>query len=329
MAESEFTIVYDGPAIAQGRIPIRDLAPSLLALGELFSEANSIVNPPGAQVAVDVRALGGGSFDVHIVLTTLGNWAEFFGGDEVDALANFQSIVIGGGGITGGIFWFIKRTRRRKILNEEPLNTDTVRLTLDDGTVFEAPAKTLGLFKRLSIRRSVRNVLTPLDNEGVERVEFRTETETTVTVERDEIEIFEPSEGPDELITDLRTPGMALTIENLPLTHPDASWRFSDGDRTFTAAMEDTDFAERVANREERFVSGDLLLATVRQRQYRQPSGRLRNEWSILDVQRHESPVAERVEQPPLIPPTTRPEAPTRELPSAPPPDPDTTDDQP
>ena len=45
MAEIEFHIAYDGPALVDGRMDVRDLAPALIALGELFQEANGMINP--------------------------------------------------------------------------------------------------------------------------------------------------------------------------------------------------------------------------------------------------------------------------------------------
>lgn len=78
MAESAFTVTYDGPALATGRIPVRDLAPALLALGELFLDASSLVNPDREPVPaqpelieVDVPESVGRYHQVRLLLTPL------------------------------------------------------------------------------------------------------------------------------------------------------------------------------------------------------------------------------------------------------------------
>ncbi|HVA89550.1 MAG TPA: hypothetical protein VNL71_06880, partial [Chloroflexota bacterium] len=49
-------------------MPVAELAPSLLALGQIFHEANGLVNPAGPKVSLEVRAHEGGSFEVALAL---------------------------------------------------------------------------------------------------------------------------------------------------------------------------------------------------------------------------------------------------------------------
>src|SRR5688572_13132490 len=62
-------VAYDGPALADGSMDVRDLAPALLALGELLQSANRVLNEDKATLAVKVQAdFKTGSFDIGIGL---------------------------------------------------------------------------------------------------------------------------------------------------------------------------------------------------------------------------------------------------------------------
>ena len=44
MKEEKFSIKYEGSALANHEMNVKDLAPALLAAGELFEEINAILN---------------------------------------------------------------------------------------------------------------------------------------------------------------------------------------------------------------------------------------------------------------------------------------------
>ena len=56
MAEVDFAVEYDGPALQAGRMPVRDLAPALLALGEIFTDASRVFYPEREPVALNIEA---------------------------------------------------------------------------------------------------------------------------------------------------------------------------------------------------------------------------------------------------------------------------------
>src|SRR6266568_6643178 len=113
-AESEFTVVYDGDALRDGSIDVRDLAPALLGLGDLVGETNREVT--GGQVAVVLRVRSEferGSFHVNFDIEQLHDrFVQIFSGPDATAWSTFLTLL----GISGvfGLFQLVKRAKGRK-----------------------------------------------------------------------------------------------------------------------------------------------------------------------------------------------------------------------
>lgn len=99
MAETSFEVRYDGEALRDGRMPVRELAPALLALSQLFSEASQLLYPSNEPVALEIQATREGSFIVDLVLHAVGSsWDQLShmdAGEDATALVLFKEFVIG------------------------------------------------------------------------------------------------------------------------------------------------------------------------------------------------------------------------------------------
>jgi hypothetical protein len=281
MVQSAFGVRYDGPGVEDGRMPVRDLAPALLALGELFAEASVVLYPDREPVALDIRATERGSFVVDLIVQS--NWDQFiniFGSQAADAIAHFQELIVGG----VGLFAFIKNLRNRQVTKSEGSNLPGhVRLTLEDGTTLEVPTEVVALHGRLAVRKRVREVITPLDRPGVDRVGFEIDREVTVEIESGDLPAFEPPESTDESLGEYETE-MVVSIASVAFT--DNKWRLRDGTSTFYAAMEDGDFQARM-DAGEAFRKGDMLRCRMRVEQYRNEDGQLRDDHVVTHVVEH------------------------------------------
>lgn len=284
VAETEFSVIYDGDLVREHSIPVRDLAPALLALGELFSEANRIIHPLGVDVRLEVKATDTGSFDLHLILKTIEDAERFLSGDVGTSLANLTTIVIGP---TTSILALIAWLRRRKRGSEEPSDDpNTVRFVTEDGDSLEVPRDVAALYDSLEVRKLAREAIIPIERDGIDTVEFK-RAETTIRLTKDDAASFEveAGEAETETLQATNTGEYELRIENVPLESPDAAWRFNDGDRSFRATMLDEGFVRGIENRTETFASGDILRAVLRHRQYRSSaSNRRRNEYAVLEV---------------------------------------------
>ena len=56
MSSTSFQVVYDGPALAGSTINVRDLAPALLAFGDVIEQANMTLNNGQTSISLRVNA---------------------------------------------------------------------------------------------------------------------------------------------------------------------------------------------------------------------------------------------------------------------------------
>jgi hypothetical protein len=282
MAEAAFGVKYEGPALADGRMAVRDLAPALLALGDLFAEASTIAYPDRPPVALNIKATEDGSFLVHLILEAGDAWdrlVDIFGSDSATAVANLLAFIAGG----KGVLWLIKTIGRRRIVGREEVTPGVIRITLNDGTTIEVPAQVFALYGALEVRRQAREVIEPLNREGVERVQFRAEEVTLVSIDRDDVPSYDVPEVEDVPLQELDVE-MVVSIVSVVFTEGN-KWRFSDGTNTFYAAIEDKGFVERVEHGEP-FRKGDMLRSRVHITQSQRGDG-LHSEYRVLEVLEH------------------------------------------
>lgn len=268
MAEAAFGVTYDGPALADGRMPVRDLAPALLALGEIFAEASALSYPDKEPVALNFQATAEGSFEVHLILEATGVWnqvVDLLNTDGADALSNLMQIV--GGGY--GLFAFIRAITRRLIKKQEEVSPGRIRVTLEDGATLEVAAEVLALYRNSNARSQARQVVEPLKRAGVDELKLEAaEGDVQVNVSAAEVREFEPVEEAEVPLLEREGP-MILAIASVAFIEGN-KWRFSDGDRTFYATLEDEGFLRRVEAGAEAFRNGDFLKCQMRIVQYRQ-----------------------------------------------------------
>jgi len=298
MAETSFGVKYEGPALTDGRMAVRDLAPALLALGELFTEASTMLYPDRPPVALDIHATRRGSFDVDLILKAAeGAWdaAELFGSDGLSALVNLKEIILGGSGAVS-LVEFIKWLRGRRIesveeapTEKEELEPGEVRVTVEDGkTSIEVPHEVLRLHKSISVRSNAKEVVRPLEREGVDRFKATADAEVTVTVGKEDLPAFNAIEPPGEE-EELQDTERDTTVQIVAIAwNEDNKWRFSEGgaDASFYARIEDPAFWDGIDKGAEAFRKGDLLKCSLRTVQ-RKVDERLEVEYQIVKVYDH------------------------------------------
>lgn len=309
MSTATFRVVYDGPALAEHTMDVRELAPALLAIAEALEEANRILNGDRAQVRVQVHgSFKTGSFGIDLDVT------QAFIAQALDFLANDRRVVgslnllalLGFVGATGtctykGVLALLKWLRGRTVRKVEIDDDRGVAKVITDDEAMEVEVAAIELFRSYKIRESIeRAIKVPLEREGVETVAFVYEEHVVEVVEKYERHAFTPPPDQKTQINEMELTA-PLQLVSVPL-RDGYKWRVDDGNGSFTATVLDERFVQRIHKSEIAFAAGDILFARLRRRQFLE-GAELRNENEIVEVLKHESAY----KQIPL--PITRPDA--------------------
>ena len=115
MSHADIALVYEGPAVESGLMDVRDLAPALLAFGNLVEATNRIVNGENATAKVQVKTVGAGSFAIGLDVTVAFVQAvrDFLSGPDATAAANLIAILTGSSVVGVGAITLVKRLQGR------------------------------------------------------------------------------------------------------------------------------------------------------------------------------------------------------------------------
>lgn len=301
MSKASFNVLYDGPALANSEMDVRELAPALLALGTLLEEANSVINDGRAQVSVQVKATfktGCFGIELEVIQSLLQQAHSLFSHDSVSSakellewLGLIQDNVGNVAAGVGGLLLLIKKIRGRRINQVVLLDNGKVRVVMDDGAI-ETEEKILKLYRQFRVRQALEGVLKPLESEGIDTfaVTNLKQTERFIEITRAERPYFKTPEPESELLADNE---FEVNLQIVSISFQDGNkWRFNDGASVFYADMLDEAFASQVAASAASFTKGDILKAKVRRVQ--SVSGEaFKTEYTVLKVLEHRKAAAQ------------------------------------
>ncbi|MDD5437682.1 MAG: hypothetical protein PHC70_00870 [Patescibacteria group bacterium] len=293
---ASFKISYDGPALADHEMNVKDFAPALLALGELLEEANGILNGKDVKLAVNIRATEQGSIEalltaVQSVSSTVGQMTSLFSGDQVSAVVNAKELLeiigigIGMGG-SGGVIGILKWLKGRQVKNVVELEDDKFKLELEGGEVRLVSKKEIRLFTWLNIRKNIEAIIhVPLQKTGIEKVSLISDSGMQ-SVEKSETDYFIAP------IVEREKMGDSIMKINLQIVNisfqEGGKWRFSDGNSMFFADITDKGFMEKIQKNEEVFARDDILFVDLKIKQYLE-NGLIKTEHEIVKILEHKS----------------------------------------
>lgn len=312
-SEATIRISYDGEALEAGTMDVRDLAPALLALSDLFDEADKVLNGPNPDRVIQLRIrhdIKKGSFDIgiEVVEAWISKIVNLFAGQSAAGVANLVGILGFSATVTVGLFKLIKWARARPVKRVELLNDGEARIVIEgDEMVVSRPVAKV--FNDMGVRRLFAALLAPLQRDGIESFEVKDPSGKVIEkVTKEEAPAFAPptpSEIPEQIVKNNFTQAYTL----VSVTFKDGNkWRVFDGQSTVNVTLEDAAFLARVNRHEVQFAKDDVIRCDVRQEQTISGDG-LRTEFFITRVLEHKHTYRQVVlpfETPPALPPASK-----------------------
>lgn len=279
MSEKAFKFIFDGPAFADHQIDVADMAPALLALGNVVKRANEAINGDRAEARLMVKATAEGSFDailsidvsfvaamVDLIDQATGHKERIATAKELtDLLINMGTIGVS----VGGFFWALKNLRGKR--PDEIKKNDNGTTTIVSGDqVMIVDNRTVILLGDHATREATEEFGKKLDRiPGLAHVRFADDDPNPeVVLEKSDLQSLKIPEPLDEEPVETTSEREAWLKIMTAGFRNGYVWRFNDGgEKSFTATVTDEDFFKKVANGDIALSANDTLLCLIVEKQ--------------------------------------------------------------
>lgn len=259
-------IAYVGEALNSGAMDVNDLAPALLAFGNLVKRVNIVIgNEHPVHILLKADDIRKGSFDITLLLdyNILEEAKLFMGFADETGLKALMDVL--GMSITAkeSIFWLIKVIGYKRVKQAEK-QQDNVTIVLEDNTEITVNQNVYNVFLDYETRNFIEKVVAPVKKEGIDGFEIRnpgdySDVKPTISIDKTIVDCFNTPELETKVEPDIVfEQEMMLKIVSIVFDEKQ-KWRFSDGEAVFGAKIADDKFWRSIDDGTIAFRKGDRL----------------------------------------------------------------------
>jgi len=288
----KFHVIYDGEALDEHLMDVRDLAPAMMAISDLLTHANQVINGDKVKIQLKVKAnFKAGSFGLEFVeyMTWANHIKDFLLGPGATAISNASGILSFIGFFSSTTFGLIQLYKYLK--GKPPVKVEVsdskAKVFYTETEYVEIDERTLKLYRNRTIAADLEKVLEPLTKDGIDTlyvVKDDNKKEPELVIQKQDIEYFKYQEvQEDENVTYSQA---FVTIVSVTFKEKN-KWKFSNGNLIFSAKVTDEYYLNRINSGELRFGKGDILKVKLKSTQTI-AHNTLKTEYEVVEVLEHQ-----------------------------------------
>lgn len=283
MPKTNFTVKYDGKALATHEMDVALLAPALMGMQKVLDALVTATTEGEYRASLKIKGnTKAGSIEIELVTQAISNiqvvkslFTEIFSSADATASANVISYVT-------AFFILVKKFGTKKPEKTEDLGNGNIKLHFGDEITI-VNNYVYQVYNTFEVREAVYEAVKPLEEEGIDSFSiYQNSRKLMVEVNKEDISNFIPPKVNDskhisEEITYLQIVTIKFNMSN--------KWQFTQGDSVINASILDDEFITKVRNRVP-FHDGDILKVKLQKEQY-QEKGKLKINYNIIEVLDH------------------------------------------